>query len=267
MHCADPVCMIGCPTGAIHRNLSGGEVVINPITCIGCKACFNNCPYDAIRMVEIRNESGALALGSDLKPIIKATKCDLCIDQLGGPACQRACPHGALARQNLTNLNDFADWIDDESADETFVVLFHRSGRPLGHPHLGAWRLSRNSRRNGLPHGWALLACIAFLAIYNGRKKLPSCRWAIPKRGCQFHIYVGYLTFVIFLVHSNYRVPSGWFEITLSCVFGIVMLSGVGGLLISRQIPRRLATRGAKSSSNAFPPIAGRFSIAPSNSR
>ncbi len=112
MHCADPVCMIGCPTGAIHRNLSGGEVVINPITCIGCKACFNNCPYDAIRMVEIRNDRGAFVLGSDMKPIIKATKCDLCIDQLGGPACQRACPHGALARQNLTNLNEFADWID-----------------------------------------------------------------------------------------------------------------------------------------------------------
>ena len=113
MHCADPVCMIGCPTGAIHRNLSGGEVVINPITCIGCKACFSNCPYDAIRMVEIRNEAGVNVLGSDLKPILKATKCDLCIDQLGGPACQRACPHGALARQNLANLDEFANWVED----------------------------------------------------------------------------------------------------------------------------------------------------------
>ncbi len=112
MHCSDPVCMIGCPTGAIHRNLSGGEVVINPITCIGCKACFNNCPYDAIRMVEIRNEKGAPVLGADLRPILKATKCDLCIEQIGGPACQRACPHDALARQNLTNLGEFADWVD-----------------------------------------------------------------------------------------------------------------------------------------------------------
>lgn len=112
MHCADPVCLIGCPTGAIHRNQSGGEVVINPITCIGCKMCFNNCPYDAIRMVEIRNENDAVVMGPDMRPIIKATKCDLCIDQLGGPACQRACPHGALARQNLTNLNEFADWVD-----------------------------------------------------------------------------------------------------------------------------------------------------------
>src|SRR5439155_5289623 len=34
MHCVDPVCMIGCPTGAIHRDAFGGQVVINPVTCI-----------------------------------------------------------------------------------------------------------------------------------------------------------------------------------------------------------------------------------------
>jgi ferredoxin len=32
MHCTDPICMIGCPTGAIHRDSFGGEVVINPDT-------------------------------------------------------------------------------------------------------------------------------------------------------------------------------------------------------------------------------------------
>ena len=112
MHCADPVCMIGCPTGAIHRNEAGGEVVINPITCIGCKACFNNCPYDAIRMVEIRDEDGAIVSGPDMKPVLKATKCDLCVEQIGGPACQRACPHGALTRMNMGDLEEFTGWID-----------------------------------------------------------------------------------------------------------------------------------------------------------
>ena len=83
MHCADPVCMIGCPTGAIHRDAFGGQVVINPATCIGCKACFNNCPYDAIRMVEIRDENGEFLVADEMKPIIKATKCDLCVEQHG----------------------------------------------------------------------------------------------------------------------------------------------------------------------------------------
>jgi Fe-S-cluster-containing dehydrogenase component len=112
MHCADPVCMIGCPTGAIHRESFAGQVVINPVTCIGCTACANNCPYDAIRMVDIRDESGNFVLGEDLKPIAKATKCDLCVENYGGPACQRACPHGALERMNLNDLEPLARWMN-----------------------------------------------------------------------------------------------------------------------------------------------------------
>lgn len=111
MHCADPVCMIGCPTGAIHREAFGGQVVINPATCIGCKACANNCPYDAIRMVDIRDERGELMLNEEQKPISKATKCDLCVENYGGPACQRACPHGALERINLNNLGSLERWL------------------------------------------------------------------------------------------------------------------------------------------------------------
>ena len=111
MHCADPVCMIGCPTGAIHRESFAGQVVINPVTCIGCNVCANNCPYDAIRMVDVRDENGEFMVGEDLRPIAKATKCDLCVENHGGPACQNACPHGALERMNLNNLTALADWM------------------------------------------------------------------------------------------------------------------------------------------------------------
>ncbi|MBU6408971.1 MAG: 4Fe-4S dicluster domain-containing protein, partial [Verrucomicrobia bacterium] len=111
MHCADPVCMIGCPTGAIHRESFGGQVVINPATCIGCRTCFNNCPYDAIRMVEVRDETGEFMVDEEMKPILKATKCDLCVENAGGPACQRACPHGALTRINLNRLDALAGWL------------------------------------------------------------------------------------------------------------------------------------------------------------
>ena len=111
MHCADPVCMIGCPTGAIHRSDFAGEVVINQATCIGCSACANNCPYDAIRMVEARDESGAFMVDQEFKPILKATKCDLCVEQMGGPSCERACPHGALKRMNMNDLDRLAQWL------------------------------------------------------------------------------------------------------------------------------------------------------------
>jgi len=112
MHCMDPLCMIECPTGAVHRDQQAGVVVINDVTCIGCSACAHNCPYDAIRMVEIRDAHGNFLVDQNTNaPIAKATKCDLCIDQRGGPACQRACPHDALERVDMRNLNVFARWL------------------------------------------------------------------------------------------------------------------------------------------------------------
>jgi Fe-S-cluster-containing dehydrogenase component len=99
MHCTDPVCMIGCPTGAIHRSQVGGSVVINDDTCIGCATCATSCPYNNIRMVEIRSADGHGIVDPDThRPILKATKCDLCHTNPGGPACVRACPHDALSR-------------------------------------------------------------------------------------------------------------------------------------------------------------------------
>jgi len=111
MHCQDPVCMIECPTGAIGRRMDEGMVTINDQTCVGCANCANNCPYDAIRMVEIRNEQGAFIRDENTQlPIRKATKCDLCVDQLGGPACQRACPHDALVRMDMGDFESLVEW-------------------------------------------------------------------------------------------------------------------------------------------------------------
>jgi Fe-S-cluster-containing dehydrogenase component/CRP-like cAMP-binding protein len=112
MHCVDPVCLIGCPTGAIHRNVEAGQVVINDDTCIGCGNCAGSCPYNNIRLVGIRDESGGFILDEQTNaPLEKATKCDLCADQIGGPACQRACPNDALIRINLRDLDRLAEWV------------------------------------------------------------------------------------------------------------------------------------------------------------
>ncbi len=108
MHCADPVCMIGCPTGAIHRDLQSGTVIINDLTCIGCATCANSCPYDNIRLVEIRDKRNKPIVDPDSeKPIVKATKCDLCATNPGGPACVRACPHDALQRVDFRTAVSF----------------------------------------------------------------------------------------------------------------------------------------------------------------
>ncbi len=105
MHCEDPVCMIGCPTGAIHRDLETGLVKINEASCIGCKSCAESCPYDTIRMVHSSDEHGRARIDESTKlPILQASKCDLCADAGGRPACQSACPHDALVRIDMSDL-------------------------------------------------------------------------------------------------------------------------------------------------------------------
>jgi CRP-like cAMP-binding protein/Fe-S-cluster-containing hydrogenase component 2 len=46
--CLDPVCMIGCPVGSIHRG-DNGQIVIED-WCIGCEMCAKQCPYGSIVM-------------------------------------------------------------------------------------------------------------------------------------------------------------------------------------------------------------------------
>lgn len=112
MHCADPVCMIGCPTGAIARDARDGNVLIDEATCIGCGTCATSCPYNNIQMVEIRDAKGNVIVDQEQRqPVQKATKCDLCSDQLGGPACQRACPHDALVRLDMRDLSALGNFV------------------------------------------------------------------------------------------------------------------------------------------------------------
>lgn len=92
--------------------------------------------------------------------------------------------------------------------------------------------------------GWTLLLAIVFLAGYNLRKKLPFLPLGSSETWLQWHIYVGYFTFVLFLIHLEFRPPIGWFEIVFSLIFAIVMLSGIGGLFLTRQIPKRLTILG-----------------------
>jgi Fe-S-cluster-containing dehydrogenase component len=112
MHCTDPVCLIGCPTGAIGREHATGVVQINDNTCIGCGTCAQSCPYENIRMVEIFDNQFRQQVDERQLPILKATKCDLCVDHSGGPACQNACPHDALVRINMRETDVLSQWLD-----------------------------------------------------------------------------------------------------------------------------------------------------------
>ena len=116
MHCSDPVCMIGCPTGAIARDETSGVVEIHESICVGCGTCASNCPYENIRMAQVFDSEGRpyRSAQSD-QPMVKATKCDLCSRQPAGPVCARACPHDALVRIDLTESQPLQHWLERRS--------------------------------------------------------------------------------------------------------------------------------------------------------
>lgn len=103
--CLDPVCMIGCPVGAINRG-DKGEIVIQN-WCIGCGMCADQCPYGSIQMsplinpVELSAQARqALGAESEIKSITEqAVVCDLCSSLPSqSPSCVYACPHDAAIR-------------------------------------------------------------------------------------------------------------------------------------------------------------------------
>ncbi len=125
LHCQDPECLTGCPTGAIAR-FAEGHIDIDPKTCIGCGDCATQCPYNAISMVPrkapvvpspglLGTLKSWLSLAPQAEPPavtetgdLLAIKCNLCENTPLNPegakkpaySCQENCPTGALVRVN-----------------------------------------------------------------------------------------------------------------------------------------------------------------------
>jgi hypothetical protein len=94
--------------------------------------------------------------------------------------------------------------------------------------------------------GALLFAVMVVLTLYNGRKKLPFLPLGTSEGWLQFHIYAGFFTAVLFVLHIRFRWPTGWFEIVLFTLYVLVTLSGIAGLIVTRMIPKRLTTRGGE---------------------
>ena len=76
-HCAEPLCVANCPTGAMQKDPETGIVFCDESRCIGCMTCLAVCPVGCIK-------AGRTAV-----------KCDLC-RETGEPACVKNCPNRAL---------------------------------------------------------------------------------------------------------------------------------------------------------------------------
>ncbi|MSR35362.1 MAG: 4Fe-4S ferredoxin [Gemmatimonadetes bacterium] len=87
-HCANPPCVRICPVTAMYQR-ADGIVEFDPAVCIGCKACLQACPYDAIY---IDPDTGT------------AAKCHFCAHRVEmnlEPACVVVCPEHAIISGDL----------------------------------------------------------------------------------------------------------------------------------------------------------------------
>jgi Fe-S-cluster-containing dehydrogenase component/formate-dependent nitrite reductase membrane component NrfD len=87
-HCTSAPCVTICPVNALEKR-PDGIVDIDRDACIGCRACMQACPYDAIYLNE---DSGAVE------------KCHYCAHRVEKdlePACVTVCPVGAIIPGDL----------------------------------------------------------------------------------------------------------------------------------------------------------------------
>ena len=107
--------------------------------------------------------------------------------------------------------------------------------------------------------GWFLLLLVVLLSVYNLRKKITVVPLGSSETWLQLHIYGGTFTALVFLLHIDFRVPTGWFEGILGWLFLIVVGSGFVGLALSRILPRRLTTAGGEVIFERIPAIRRRL--------
>ncbi|MFV1966666.1 MAG: 4Fe-4S dicluster domain-containing protein [Pirellulaceae bacterium] len=89
-HCDAAPCVSICPVTSLYRR-DDGVVDFNSDRCIGCKACMQACPYDALH---IDPETDTVA------------KCNFCTHRLEAglePSCVVVCPEQAIVGGDLDN--------------------------------------------------------------------------------------------------------------------------------------------------------------------
>ncbi|HEY2942935.1 MAG TPA: 4Fe-4S dicluster domain-containing protein, partial [Vicinamibacteria bacterium] len=87
-HCDDAPCVEICPTTALFRR-PDGIVDFDGGRCIGCKACMQGCPYDAL-YIDPQTETAA--------------KCNFCAHKVEvglEPPCVTVCPTQAIVAGDL----------------------------------------------------------------------------------------------------------------------------------------------------------------------
>ena len=117
-HCDDAPCVTACPVTALFKR-EDGIVDFDPERCIGCKACLNACPYDALH-IDPHSHTAA--------------KCNFCAHRVDvglKPACEVVCPTQAIISGDLDDPDSEVSRLID--TEPTHVRAPEQGTRPKLH--------------------------------------------------------------------------------------------------------------------------------------
>lgn len=182
-HCADPPCVHICPVTAMFQR-ADGIVDIDHQRCIGCKACMQACPYDAIHIDPSRDT---------------AAKCHFCahrVDRGLLPACVIVCPVEALVFGDLDDATSRVSRVlgskpvtvrrpEQGTRPKAFYVGAHAATLdPLAAAHESSYMWADRSPGSAKDHSadlgvWSLLGSPGNGGDHrSGRSRMPTARVA-----------------------------------------------------------------------------------------
>jgi molybdopterin-containing oxidoreductase family iron-sulfur binding subunit len=152
MHCETAPCEVVCPVGAtVHSSDGLNDMVYN--RCVGTRYCSNNCPYKVRRFNFLQFadfETESLQGGRNPEVTVRSRgvmeKCTYCVQRIRKgqiaaqredrpvvdgdivPACQSACPAGAITFGNLRD--DAAKVADLQKQPTHYGILADLGTRP-----------------------------------------------------------------------------------------------------------------------------------------
>ncbi len=232
-HCDNPPCVRICPTSAMYRR-DDGIVEFASDACIGCKACMQACPYDAIH------------IDPDLGT---ASKCHFCSHRtdLGlEPACVVVCPEHAILAGDL----------NDPSSEIARVLA--RSKATVRRPEQGTSPKlfyvegsAVNLHPTATPRTPTTFAAADVLPLPSGPEPAPSTSHGqglpaagpihIGGRRAEHMVQVGY--------NAQHRPPWHWpvpaYLVTKALGSGVLMLLAVAWLFDLAPVDRATALAGS----------------------
>jgi formate dehydrogenase iron-sulfur subunit len=116
-HCRKPACAGVCPVTAITK-LPTGPVVIDESRCIGCRYCFQACPFKVPRFDFEKRVTRKCHLCYNRTPLLNYMK----------PACVAACPVGALYFDYRSEVVKEAERRAQERGGSTYVMGLEEAG-------------------------------------------------------------------------------------------------------------------------------------------